>query len=374
MTTVKVQRRALIAALRVLGSVTPRKTNIPVLNTVKFSANGTLKMHATDLEYGATAEIDRIGGRGDVTLALPPARLLPLLRTGTGEIVELTTGKGNTVTVDGAQIVGMDPADFPGIPDVTGGELLARIDAQELADAYHNTVYASSSEVVRYALTGILLDLDPNPKARKACMVASDGKRLMRWNLLDVTVKKAARLILPVQSLKALVALIGKCGNEVQVRLPKAAGAEPVQATLCMGGEGVFTRLIDGHFPDYEAVTPFGLPDPWSVNRSELLAGLEKMAPALTDKTMAVRFTFTPGKLTLFARTVDVGEARAEMECDGKGEAQVVLNPEYVADYLRALPKGIERVGVAVKDAKCATAWKSTEHDKYVLMPLTINL
>lgn len=371
MATVKVQRKALIAALRVLGSVTPRKTNIPVLNTVKFIANGTLKMHATDLEYGAVACIDRIGGRGDATLALPPARLLPLLRASTGEIVALTTGKDNTVTVDGAQIVGMDPADFPSIPDVGAGELLARIDAQELATAYRNTLYASSSEVVRYALTGILLDLDPNPKARKACMVASDGKRLMRWNLLDVTVKKAARLIFPVQSLKALVDLIGKCGNEVQVRTAKDA---PERATLCMGDEGVFTRLIDGHFPDYEAVTPFGLPEPWGVNRSELLAGLEKMAPALTDKTMAVRFTFTPGKLALYARTVDVGEARATVECDGKGEAQVVLNPDYVADYLRALPKGIERVGVQVKDKTCATLWKSTEHDKYVLMPLTINL
>jgi DNA polymerase III subunit beta len=371
MTTVKVQRKALIDALRVLGGVTPKKGNIPVLNMVKLTANGTVKMAATDLEYGAVAEIDRMGGRGNATLALPAARLAGIVRVGTGEVVELVTGKGNAVTVDGAQIVGMDPADFPSIPDVTGGELLARIDAQELADAYRNTRYATSTEVVRYALTGILLDLDPNPKARKACMVASDGKRLMRWELHDVTVKKAARMILPIQSLKALVDLIGKCGNEVRVR--QKPGMD-TQATLCMGGEGVFTRLIDGHFPDYDAVTPANLPDPWSVNRTELLAGLEKMAPVLTDKTMAVRFTFKPGKLTLYARTADVGEAKAELECDGKGEAQVVLNPEYVADYLRALPKGIERVGVAMKDAKCATLWQSTAADRYVLMPLTINL
>ena len=371
MTKVTVQRKALIAALRVLGGVTPRKGNIPVLNTVRLSANGTVKMTATDLEYGAVAEIDRIGGRGDVTLQLPPARLLPVLRASAGELVELAVGKEHAVTVDGAQIIGMDPADFPSIPDVGGGELLARIDAQELADAYRGTIRSVSSEVVRYALTGVLLDLDPSRKERKACMVSSDGKRLMRWDLFDATVKKAARIIIPPKSLKALVELIGKCGNEVQIRMDKAA---PERATLCMGGEGVFTRLIDGHFPDYQAVTPFGLPEPWSMSRTELLAGLEKMAPALTDKTLAVRFTFKPGKLALYARTPDVGEARAELECDGKGEAQVVLNPDYVEDYLRALPKGIERVGVAVKDKACATLWRSTAADSYVLMPLTVNL
>lgn len=371
MATVKVQRRALINALRVLGTVTPRKGNIPALFNVKLSANGTVKMAATDLEFGAVAEIDRIGGRGDVTLALPPARLLPVLRANDGALAELTVGKGNSVTVDGAQIIGGDPADFPSIPDVTAGDLLARIGAQELADAYRATVRSVSSEVVRYALTGVLLDLDPSRKARKACMVSSDGKRLMRWELFDATVKKAGRLIIPPKSLKALVDLIGKGETEVHVRMMPNA---PERATLCMGGEGVFTRLIDGHFPDYEAVTPDNLPDPWSFNRSELLAGLEKMAPALTDKTMAVRFTFTPGKLTLFARTVDVGEAKADLECDGKGEAQVVLNPDYVADYLRALPKDIERVGVRVKDKTCATLWRATEHDKYVLMPLTVNL
>lgn len=368
MTTVTVQRRALINALRVLGGVTPKKGNIPVLNMVRLSANGTVKMAATDLEYGAVAEIDRIGGRGDATLALPPARLLPLLRAGEGELVELTTGKDNAVTVDGAQIIGMDPADFPSIPDVTGGELLARINAQELAEAYRNTVYAMSSEVVRYALTGILLDV--NTKPRKACMVASDGKRLIRWTLLDATVKRAGRIVFPHRPLKALLELAGKSTDEVQIRV----GKDGTGATLCMGGEGVFTRIIESHFPDYEAVVPFGLPDPWSMNRTELLSGLEKMAPALTDKTMAVRFTFTPGKLALFARTPDVGEARAELECDGHGEAQVVLNPDYIADYLRALPKGIERVGVAVKDKATATLWKSTEHDQYVVMPLTINL
>jgi DNA polymerase-3 subunit beta len=371
MSTVTVQRKALIAALSVLGRVAPKRTNIPVLNMVRFIANGTLKMQATDLEFGAQACIDRIGGRGDATLALPPLRLIPLLRAGTGELVELKTDKANGVTVDGAQIVGMDPADFPSVPDVTGGELLARIDGQELADAYRGTIRSVSTEVVRYALTGVLLDMDPSRKGCKACMVSSDGKRLMRWELFDATVKKAARIIIPPKSLKALVDLIGKHGTEVHVRQDKTA---PERATLCMGDEGVFTRLIDGHFPDYDAVTPTNLGEPWGVSRTELLAGLEKMAPALTDKTLATRFTFTPGKLTLYSRTVDVGEAKAELECDGKGEGQVVLNPDYVTDYLLALPKGIERVGVRFKDKTCATLWQSTAADRYVLMPLTVNL
>lgn len=371
MTTVKMERKALVQALRVLGAVAPKKTTIPALNTVKLSANGDVKLAATDLEYGAVASIDRIGGKGDVTLALPVARLMPMIRAGVSELVSLTTGPDFTVTVDGAaKIMGIDPNDLPAVPDLDDGELVAKIDAAALAEGFHNVDHSVSSEVVRYALTGVLLDLGTKP--RKANMVSSDGKRLMRWALPGATVRKDTRIIVPCKALKTLAALAGKSGGKAELFMHNG---NVTKATFRVGDSGVFTRLIEGHFPDYEAVTPALLGAPWTINREALICGLVDMAPVLTDKTMAVRFTFAPGKLTLFARTQGVGEATRTMACSGRGEAaELVLNPDYVRDYLLALPKGIEQVTVQVRDKKTAALWQSTDHDKYVVMPLTINL
>lgn len=371
MTTVKMERKALAQALRVLAAVTPRKLTIPAICAVKLHANGDVKLAATDLEYGAQASIRRMGGRGDVTLALPAARLIPLVRAGESELVELTTGPDFSVTVDGAaKITGIDPADFPTVPDLDDGELVAKIDAAALAEGFHNVDHSVSSEVVRYALTGVCLDLGTKP--RKANMVSSDGKRLMRWALPDVTVRKATRIIVPCKALKTLAALAGKSGEAAELFIHNG---NATKATFRVGDSGVFTRLIEGYFPDYEAVTPALLGAPWTLDRAELSAGLDKMAPVLTDKTMAVRFTFKRGTLTLYSRTQDVGEATATMACSGRGEeTDIVFNPDYVRDYLLALPKGIERVSVQVKDKTTAGLWRSTDSDKYVVMPLTINL
>lgn len=383
MTTVKMERKALVQALRVLAAVTPRKQTIPVLNTVKLSANGDVRLAATDLERSAIVTLARMGGRGDAELALPVERLLKMVRAGSGELIELATdslpGRETHATLDGAAtIIGLDVADFPTLPELTKGELIARLDGAELAEAFRNTEYATTREVVRYALTGVLLDVDA--KHKRANMVASDGKRLMSWRLRKGELIADARIIVPVKAFETLLDL-NAAGGPVEVRVQwipaKTKSDEPTAERVIFRvvGAGVAARLIEGRFPDYEAVTPSNLPPAWELNRAELLEALEAMEPAMTEKTRAVRFTFRPGHVTLFAKSADVGEATARAGCEGSSpEVTTTLSPDYIREYLKALPKSVRYVKVQVKDKATATLWRATASDKYVVMPLTVNL
>jgi DNA polymerase-3 subunit beta len=136
----------------------------------------------------------------------------------------------------------------------------------------------------------------------------------------------------------------------------------------------VFSRVIDGHFPDHEAVTPADLPGSWTLDRKELADALHAVMPATTEKTRAVRFTLMAADVELFAKSADVGEARAVLKAHGTEELTVVLNPDYVLDYLAALPRYVEQVVLQAKARDVAVLWRGPAGHEYVQMPLTVNL
>ena len=135
----------------------------------------------------------------------------------------------------------------------------------------------------------------------------------------------------------------------------------------------IFSRLIEGHFPDYEAVVPSNTDKKLAVQRDLLLSAVRKSALMTTDKTRAVKLSASKGKLVLFTRTQDVGEAKVEIPVDYKGEEiDIVFNPDYVADYLKVVTD--ETVELHLKDRSSAGIFRAGKDYVYVLMPLTINL
>ncbi len=92
-----------------------------------------------------------------------------------------------------------------------------------------------------------------------------------------------------------------------------------------------------------------------------------------TDKTRAVKFNLGKGRIVLFARTQDVGEAKVELPIDYKGEElEIVFNPDYVADYLKVVAD--ETVELHLKDKGAAGVFRAGKDYVYVLMPLTITI
>jgi len=133
-----------------------------------------------------------------------------------------------------------------------------------------------------------------------------------------------------------------------------------------------------GFFPDYEAVTPGigGELKEWTFPVAELIEGIKAVMPYTSEKTMAARFVFDAGRCKLFTRTQELGEGNAEVPAKGDALGTIILNPEYVMDYLKALPHGTAEVRLAFdpRHKDRATLWKAHEGYTYVLMPLTIAL
>lgn len=379
MSKATVDRAALRSALAVLTKCTHPKATIPVLQHVKLSVNGDVQLSATDLEVGAVIRLERKEKGAKFQALLPAKRLAEYVRKSKAETVSFETSGLNTTLDGSAVLVGLDLNDFPSTLGEEG-ERQAAFNAQEFADAIRLTKFSASVEVVRYALTGVLLET--NGKGG-AALVASDGKRLSAAWIKASDSHKALRVIVPYNTVEALERLAADAPENVKVELLVSwvkATKDGVQTDtdiverVCfrVGKSLIFTRVVEGHFPDWRAVTPSNTPLAFTFDRKAMLAEVEKVAQACTDKTMAVRFSFDGVRCKLFAKTVDVGEAHGEVAVEGNGLVAIVFNPLYVVDYLKALPRGSERVTLKVKDKTSAGLFNGHKGHDYVCMPLTI--
>lgn len=370
---VKCSRGQLHEAFAIAERVVPQRTTIPAITSVKLTATreksgGTLELACTDLEYGLKYSIPASEVKEEGTLVLPAARMSGILReAGEQDIVIDSDGNLAHLKMPGAsfKVVGLDPSDFPTVPtfDDRGS---VKVDSGDLGTMIRKTQFAVSTEVVRYALTGQLLEI----KGKDIRMVASDGKRLAYIRSRStgkVEGQKDVRVIVPTKTMNLLDKVLTEEDEHV------ALNVEETQVRLKTKRALIFSRLIEGHFPDYEAVVPSSLDKKVSVERDALHAAIRKIALMTTDKTRAVKFSLSKGKLVLFTRTQDVGEVKVELPVEYKGEEfEVIFNPDYVADYLKVV--GEESVELHLKDRTSAGVFKAGKDYVYVLMPLTITL
>ena len=371
---VKCSRAALSEAFGIASSVVPIRTTIPAVMNVKLTAAkegkgaSTLEVTATDLEFGIRQTITGVDVKEEGTLFLPAARMAGILREVTdaditidsdGNLAQIKTTDANF------KVVGADPVDYPAIPSFEEKGSV-RVGTEDLGEMIRKTQFAVSSEVVRYALTGQLLEV----KGRELRMVASDGKRLAFIRSKSSSKEAAAkdlRVIVPTKTLNLLDKVLTDKDETVQMQV------EETQIKLKSSRAVIFSRLIDGNFPDYEAVIPQDRDKKVGIQREALFGAVRKVALMTTDKTRAVKLSISKGKLKMFARTQDVGEASVEIPVDYKGEEiEVVFNPDFIADYLKVVTE--PEVELHLKDRTSAGVFKAGKDYTYVLMPLTVNL
>ncbi len=370
----KCARGPLHEALQLASAVVPQRTTIPAVTNVKITATpgakgaGQVEISGTDLEYGLKLLVTGVDVKEEGTVVLPAARVAGILReAGSDDVTIDSDGTIAHVKAAGAnfKVVGIDPADFPAIPGFEEKGSV-QVETRDLGEMIRKTQFAVSGEVVRYALTGQLLEIH----GKELRMVASDGKRLAfirgKAGGKDGAAKNL-RVIVPTKTLTLLDRVLTDDDEFVWLHI------EETQVRLKTKRAVLFSRLIDGNFPDYEAVIPQDRTKKIELEREPLFAAVRKASLMTTDKTRAVKFTFGKGKLTLFTRTQDVGEATVEMPIDYKGEeTEITFNPDYVSDYLKVVTES--KVELHLKDKSSAGVFRAGKDYVYVVMPLTVNL
>src|SRR5438876_11115321 len=170
-------REGLLSAFQLASVVVPARDLKPVLRNLKAIADGDgCTFLATDLGLGIRLELRGVRVEQAGEALLPVGRVLAILRESTDDELSieasaqacLVRGQANEFEMDG-----VDPAEFPDVP-AFAGDSYHEVSAGELREMIRRTVFAAATENPRYAVTGILWELEGDV----ARLVATDGRRL----------------------------------------------------------------------------------------------------------------------------------------------------------------------------------------------------
>jgi DNA polymerase-3 subunit beta len=360
-------REAFLKPLQQVVNVVERRQTLPVLaNLLVQVQDGRLSMTGTDLEVEMVAR-SAVDDAQDGETTIPARKLFEIVRAlQDGSRITLTQA-GDKITVQAGRsrftLATLPGNDFPAIEDL---ELVERVRVSEgaLKELIERTSFAMAQQDVRYYLNGLLLDLREDALR----CVATDGHRLA---LCEATLPAGAQtrkqIILPRKGVLELQRLLEGGDREVELEIGRNH--------LRMRREDVtFTsKLIDGRFPDYDAVIPIGADKEVRIDREVLRAALQRAAILSNEKYRGVKLEVSPGQLRIVAHNPEQEEAQEEVEAQTKVDNLAVgFNVTYLLDALSALRE--DEVVLNLRDGNSSALIREGSHERsrHVVMPLRL--
>ena len=307
----------LLKAIQALSGVINSSNTLPILDDFLFNiAEDELKITASDLETTMTVSIkpDMVEGKGQVTI---PARLLIDVMKNFPDIpvsfnideatlaIEITTGEGRY------KMVGHKSDEFPQVP-VIAEPSVWDIPADVLACGFEKTIFATGSDEIRPIMTGVFMAMSDT------CLtfVATDAHKLVRYRRMDVKSDAAASFIVPKKPINQLKNILaGRADEPVHVEFNNT------NASFTFGEYKLICRLIEGRYPNYEAVIPTTNPNKLIVDRQLLNAAIKRVAIFSSKATHQIRFKISGQELVLTAEDLDYSnEAKERLTCNYSGE------------------------------------------------------
>jgi DNA polymerase-3 subunit beta len=200
-------------------------------------------------------------------------------------------------------------------------------------------------------------------------MVATNGHRLARMDVAVGGGKQSGDFIVPPKALDQVRRLFGS-GEEIEIaRSENHIGFRRSQTY-------VYTRLIEGPYPNYEQVIPRDNDRVAVVDKQAFASSLRRVGVVASDQTHRVRLAFSGGTLRFTVSTPDLGEANDEMAVTYEGEPmEIGFNANYLLEILKYMPTDEVRITMKAPE-RAATVepagWDDPASYLCLVMPLRL--
>jgi DNA polymerase-3 subunit beta len=324
-----------------------------------------------DSEIGIRTKIFgcQIKDPGNVVLSIPRYGQIirKILQKSKNEYLDLFSDKQKT-TIRGqrseVQMMSENTDEHPVHPSFEE-EKYHELSARLFRKIVHRTAFATDNESSRYALGGVLLELE----SERITAVASDGARLARQEgpVQSIGVSGDAMTIIPTRAMQLLERVLDKSSSHRQIQLAVCTNGVLVRS----GQTTIYAKSIEGRFPKWRNIIPSHT-DGTKIELvvGSMLAAVRQAAIVTSEEHRGVDFTFADGKAVLIGQGTELGESHVELPITYDGaEIRITLNPVFVSDFLRALDA--ERTfTIELHDAESPVVCKTDDGYVYVIMPL----
>ncbi len=364
-------RSELLTELQLMLGVIEKKNTMPILANIYILAeDNQLLLKATDLEVGIISLCPaQIVEPGEVTVNAK--QLQDMLNTFTDNQVSFSMSKGSMLELvcgwASFFIETMSTMDFPSIPECDFSEPL-RFQVGFFSNCISKVLFSVSTDPHKYALNGSLMNLNNN----ELNLVSTDGHRMsiitseMSGDFHD------ADAIIPRKTLLELQKSLKSESPESEFLMSFMEN----RIFFKVGVRVLFSRLIDGKFPDYNKAVPQDNDIVFELDRSELLNIIRRKAVLSSDKSKLVRLTFSPGELVVVLKNSERGESTDKLAVEYDGELlDLGFNVDYLLDFLKSMSN--DKVVIKIKDVASQGLFTVVEDTydtdyKHVIMPMRL--
>ncbi len=362
----------LLKQLSNINGVITTNPVVPILENFLFEIDkAKLTVTASDLQTSMITEIT-VESKERGNIAVPARILLDTLKNLPDQPVTFSVDESTysiEISSDNGRykLSGENATDFPKVPAVSN-DFSALISSDVLSRAINNTIFATSSDELRPAMTGVYVNLGD----KNTTFVATDGHRLVRYRRTDVKSEKGNTIIIPRKALNLLKATLPAENSDVSIDFNMS------NAFFKFGTIRMICRLIDERYPDYENVIPAASTIKMTINRVDFLSSLKRISIYANKTTHQVRLKITGSELQVSAEDLDFSnEANERLSCEHEGEdIEIGFNAKFLIEMLSNLT--IEQIKLNMSAPNKAGVILPAEKEKgedilMLVMPVMLN-
>jgi len=373
----EIQQEDFQKALDVIANVVPTKTTLPILTCVLMEAtDGRLILSATNLDVSITTSTDKVTIKDEGKVAIPAIKFVPFvrsLRSGSvvisqkGEQIQLVSGKArmteNTMKV----------AEYPALKQLEEKNGL-EVEAQSLIDMINETSYSVSKDETRPALMGILWEIRPD----SLTLVATDAHRLARsTRAMNWDVSSDREMIVDTAGLRHLPRIVAGLDPDEESSGKITLFMGENQFSFRAGPTVLHTRLMEGPFPDYNAVIPQDNDRDVTLDKADFSQTIRRVSITADRITSQIKLGVENGRMELSAQGTEGSQSEDEIPVSYEGDAlEIGFNFGYLQDILKNIKS--DTIVLSLKDSQSAALIKPVTEDGKetgvlcLLMPLRL--
>ena len=368
-----VSSTALLKQLQALQGVLASSNTLPILDNFLFEIDGKqLIITASDLETTITASM-AVEAKDKGSVAIPARLLLDTLKAFPEQPLTFSVDTkhfGIEISSDQGKykMTGFNGSEFPKSP-VLDNPSAFTLPAGTLATAINKTIFATGNDDLRPVMSGIFFELADDGIR----FVATDAHKLVRYARTDIKAPKTASFIVPKKPLNLLKNSLANTTAEVTVSYNEN------NASFAFDNVLLVCRLIDGKYPNYEAVIPKKNPNKLTIDRQTFLNSVRRVSIFSNKTTHQVRMNIAGSQLAVSAEDLDfANEANEKLTCGYEGEDMTIgFNSRFLMDMLNNLnSEHVVMEMSAPNRAGILLPAEKTEHGEDVLMlvmPVMLN-
>tara|TARA_R100000935_G_scaffold8282_1_gene17276 strand:- start:1484 stop:2602 length:1119 start_codon:yes stop_codon:yes gene_type:complete len=322
----------LLKQLQVLGGVINNNNTLPILDNFLFQLKkDELTVSASDLETTMSAKL-KVESDSEGSIAVPARLLLETLKTFPEQPLTFVVEDNNTIELSSNHgkyaLAYANGEEFPNAVELSDPSSTI-IQGDVLAMAISKTIFASGNDDLRPVMSGVFFQFS----TEGLTFVATDAHKLVKYSREDVTASQSAEFIMPKKPLNLLKGILAGSETDVLIEYNES------NAKFIFEDTQLICRLIDGKYPNYEAVIPKENPNKLVIDRSQFLSSVRRVSIFSNKTTHQVRLKIAGAELNISAEDIDYSnKAEERLTCSYQGDdMQIGFNSRFLTEMLNNL-------------------------------------